>query len=127
VDEIPSERTVGPMGDRRVFRLLEAYVNFSIDFKMGRITSGDAPADPITLRQEAEEAAGASAREVEAITASCPIVVEEMVAGADDPAARARADAALDGMRAPAEIPGLPDSGESCDDDGSQAPSRELT
>jgi hypothetical protein len=33
---LPSERTVGPMGDRRIFRFLEAYVNFSIDFKMGR-------------------------------------------------------------------------------------------
>jgi hypothetical protein len=33
---LPSERTVGPMGDRRIFRFLETYVNFSIDFKMGR-------------------------------------------------------------------------------------------
>jgi hypothetical protein len=32
---LPSERPVGPMGDRRIFRFLEAYVNFSIDFKMG--------------------------------------------------------------------------------------------
>lgn len=37
VQDLPSERAVGPMGDKRVFRLLEAYVNFSIDFKMGRI------------------------------------------------------------------------------------------
>jgi hypothetical protein len=35
VAPLPSERSVGPMGDRRIFRFLEAYVNFSIDFKMG--------------------------------------------------------------------------------------------
>lgn len=46
---LPSERTVGPMGDRRIFRFLEGYVNFSIDFKMGRYRnrsvegSGSAP------------------------------------------------------------------------------------
>ena len=33
---LPGERTVGPMGDRPIFRFLESYVNFSIDFKMGR-------------------------------------------------------------------------------------------
>jgi len=32
---LPSERAVGPMGDKRIFRFLEAYVNFSIRFKMG--------------------------------------------------------------------------------------------
>ena len=31
---LPSEKTVGPMGDKRIFRFLEAYVNFSIKFKM---------------------------------------------------------------------------------------------
>lgn len=35
VAEVPSERVVGPMGDKRIFRFLEAYVNFSIRFKMG--------------------------------------------------------------------------------------------
>ncbi len=34
---LPSERTVGPMGDKRIFRVLEAYVNFSIRFKAGRL------------------------------------------------------------------------------------------
>lgn len=127
VDEVPSERTVGPMGDRRVFRLLEAYVNFSIDFKMGRIASGDPMTDPIELRRQSEAAAGASARETDAIVASCPVVVEEMVAGADDPSARARADAALDAMHAGASAGGLPDSGVSCDDDDPQQANRELT
>ena len=31
---LPSERAVGPMGDKPIFRVLEAYVNFSIRFKM---------------------------------------------------------------------------------------------
>lgn len=31
----PSARTVGPMGDKPIFRILEAYVNFSIRFKSG--------------------------------------------------------------------------------------------
>ncbi|BAL22728.1 hypothetical protein [Azoarcus sp. KH32C] len=35
VTPLPSERVVGPMGDKRIFRFLEAYVNFSIRFKMG--------------------------------------------------------------------------------------------
>ncbi|HYD94707.1 MAG TPA: hypothetical protein VEC01_05225 [Noviherbaspirillum sp.] len=35
VSAMPSERTVGPMGDKRIFRMLEAYVNFSIRFKSG--------------------------------------------------------------------------------------------
>ena len=37
VSLLPSERTVGPMGDKRIFRILEAYVNFSIRFKAGRL------------------------------------------------------------------------------------------
>jgi len=121
VDEVPSERAVGPMGDRRVFRLLEAYVNFSIDFKMGRLASGDRTFDPVELRKSAETAAGAASAETEAIVASCPIVVEEMVAAADDPAAQERVDAAIAAIQAEALEVGLPDSGATCDDDHSQA------
>lgn len=121
IQELPSERAVGPMGDRRVFRLLEAYVNFSIDFKMGRVTSGDVTSDPIELRKDAESAAGASTAETETIVAACPIVVEEMVAAADDPAARERADAAIAAIQAEAASHGLLDSGVTCDDGDSQA------
>lgn len=100
IQELPSERAVGPMGDKRVFRLLEAYVNFSIDFKMGRITSGDRTVDALELRRSAEAARGVAAAETEKITASCPLVVEELVAGADDPAARERAEAAVEAFQA---------------------------
>lgn len=34
VSLLPAERTVGPMGDNKIFRFLETYVNFSIRFKM---------------------------------------------------------------------------------------------
>lgn len=35
---LPAERAVGPLGDNRLFRFLEHYVNYSIRFKSGRIT-----------------------------------------------------------------------------------------
>ena len=53
VSNLPSERVVGPMGDKRIFRFLEAYVNFSIRFKMGllraprRRVAVDAAATPM--------------------------------------------------------------------------------
>lgn len=49
---LPSERAVGPMGDKPIFRVLEAYVNFSIRFKMAlakaRQPSAAAEARPMT-------------------------------------------------------------------------------
>jgi hypothetical protein len=92
VQKLPSEASVGPMGDTRVFRLLEAYVNFSIDFKMGRIESSAEKSDPLEVRKEADAARGIDEGDP---TASCPTAVEEIVAGADDPEARRRADAAI--------------------------------
>ncbi len=38
ISAMPAERTVGPMGDNKIFRFLENYVNFSIRFKMGLVT-----------------------------------------------------------------------------------------
>lgn len=45
ISTLPAERTVGPMGDNRIFRFLENYVNFSIRFKMGLVT-GRKPTAP---------------------------------------------------------------------------------
>lgn len=92
VSPLPSDTPVGPMGDRRVFRLLEAYVNFSIDFKMGRVKRTDEKADYIEMRDEQNEKLGVDEG---AAAPSCPIVVEDLVAGADDAAARERAERAL--------------------------------
>ncbi len=99
VQELPSERAVGPMGDKRVFRLLESYVNFSIDFKMGRITSADRKMDYLAARSAEEESKGASPEDAAKVAASCPIAVEEMVAAGDDAEARERADASLDAFQ----------------------------
>lgn len=63
---LPSERAVGPMGDRRVFRMLEQYVNFSIDFKMGRVTG---------RRPKAEQP-----REIVTPPGACQDLQEEFVA-----------------------------------------------
>lgn len=43
VSTLPSERVVGPMGDKAIFRFLESYVNFSIRFKMGFFKRGRQP------------------------------------------------------------------------------------
>jgi hypothetical protein len=99
VQELPSDVAVGPMGDTRVFRLLEAYVNFSIDFKMGRVSSDAEKADYLELRKQADAGQGIDEGDP---TASCPIAVEEIVAGADDPESRKRADAAIAAFQAQA-------------------------
>jgi len=110
VQELPSEVPAGPMGDNRVFRLLEGYVNFSIEFKMGRIQSSAEKADPIDVRREADAAAGVVDGDP---TASCPIAVEEMVAAADDPEARKRSDAAIAAFQKQAGEQPDPDAGDS--------------
>ncbi len=43
VSMMPDERTVGPMGDNRIFRFLENYVNFSIRFKMWGVKRKNIP------------------------------------------------------------------------------------
>ncbi|MHB9002982.1 MAG: LuxE/PaaK family acyltransferase [Coriobacteriia bacterium] len=80
----PSSRTVGPMGDRPLLRVLEAYVNFSIEFKMGRLKIDQSKSATAEL-----EKAGPHA------VPSCPILVDDIIASADDPSAAARVDEAL--------------------------------
>lgn len=46
VSPLPSERVVGPMGDKAIFRFLERYVNFSIRFKMGLLRGRRRPLPP---------------------------------------------------------------------------------
>lgn len=92
VSELPSERSVGPMGEKRVFRLLEAYVNFSIDFKMGRLASSQPKTDYVEERAASEVARGG---DPETVAPSCPVVVDDLVAAAYDPAAARAAEKAL--------------------------------
>jgi hypothetical protein len=63
VSTLPSERVVGPMGDKRIFRMLETYVNFSIRFKAGRLkprtpmTPPVCPCDELTVETLADNQA----------------------------------------------------------------------
>lgn len=69
---LPSERTVGPMGDKSMLRVLEKYVNFSIDFKMGRAT-GRKPA-------ESTPQAATDPPEPQSPQCACQELQEELVA-----------------------------------------------
>lgn len=84
VSRQPDVRPVGPMGSRPIFRLLERYVNFSINVKMGRFAKRER-AGPLGEL----EAAGPGA------VPSCPSVVDDLIAAAHDPVAAERAEAAL--------------------------------
>ena len=84
VSPLPDEeRTAGAMGDSAIFRMLERYVNFSIELKM--LTARDLKAEP-SVREELEARPGS--------VPSCPQVVDEiLVAQADAEAAGLRDDA----------------------------------
>src|SRR5512145_2851751 len=69
VSPLPDEdRTIGAMGDSTIFRMLEAYSNFSIDLKM-RFAKDPKTQDP-SIREEIEARPGS--------VASCPQVVDEI-------------------------------------------------
>jgi hypothetical protein len=84
VSPLPDEeRSAGAMGDSAIFRMLERYVNFSIELKM--LTAKDMKVAP-SFREEIEARPGS--------VASCPQVVDEiLVAQADAEAAKLRDDA----------------------------------
>ena len=84
VSPLPDEdKPVGGMGDGMIFRMLESYVNFSIDLKM--LTAKAPPAQP-SVREEIEARPGS--------VASCPQVVDEiLVSQGDEDAARQRDEA----------------------------------
>ncbi len=94
VSPLPDERPLGGMGDSAIFRMLETYVNFSIDLKM--LTAKAPPAEP-SIREEIEARPGS--------VASCPQVVDEiLVSQGSEDAARQR-DAALQTFRDQTERP----------------------
>ena len=89
VSPLPDEKPVSAMGDSAIFRMLETYVNFSIDLKM-RIAKDPKDVQP-SIREEIEARPGS--------VASCPQVVDEiLVAQADEEAAKLR-DEALNTFR----------------------------
>ncbi|MBI5847132.1 MAG: acyl-protein synthetase [Nitrospirae bacterium] len=82
VSPLPDENAGSPMGDSAVFRMLERYVNFSIELKMAMAKD---PKVMPSVREEIEARPGS--------VASCPQVVDEiLVAQADEEAAKLRDD-----------------------------------
>ncbi|MGC2062914.1 MAG: hypothetical protein WA610_08035 [Thermodesulfovibrionales bacterium] len=83
VSPLPDENAGSPMGDSAIFRMLEKYVNFSIELKMAMAKD---PKGTPSVREEVEARPGS--------VPSCPQVVDEiLVAQADAEAAQLRDDA----------------------------------
>lgn len=95
VSPLPDEdKPVGGMGDGMIFRMLESYVNFSIDLKM--LTAKAPPAEP-SIREEIEARPGS--------VASCPQVVDEILVSQGDEAAARQRDESLRTFRDQTERP----------------------
>jgi hypothetical protein len=94
VSPLPDEKPIGGMGDSAVFRMLETYVNFSIDLKM--LTAKAPPAIP-SVREEIEARPGS--------VASCPQVVDEILLSQGDEDAARQRDAALQAFKDQTERP----------------------
>ncbi len=83
VSPLPDESAGSPMGDSMIFRMLERYVNFSIELKMA--VAKDPKIEP-SVREEVEARPGS--------LPSCPQVVDEiLVSQADREAAELRDEA----------------------------------
>lgn len=95
VSPLPDEeRTMGPMGDSAIFRMLESYTNFSIDLKMR--FAKDPKSDP-TIREEIEARPGS--------VASCPQVVDEILVSQASQEAADERDKALNAFTDQTERP----------------------
>jgi hypothetical protein len=82
------ERPMGAMGDTAIFRMLETYVNFSIDLKTRFAKDpGVAP----SVREEIESRPGS--------VASCPQVVDEILVSQESEEAAAMRDASLEAFK----------------------------
>jgi hypothetical protein len=95
VSRLPDEdRTAGPMGDSMVFRMLERYVNFSIELKMAM--AKDPQVEP-SIREEIEARPGS--------VPSCPQVVDEILLSQADAEAAQLRDEALGTFKDQTERP----------------------
>ena len=95
VSPLPDERPVGPMADKAIFRMLETYVNFSIDVKM--MTAKNPKTASPGIREEIDARPGS--------VASCPQVVDEILVSQGDAEAAAQRDAALDTFKEQTDRP----------------------
>lgn len=95
VSPLPDEeRTMGPMGDSTIFRMLEAYTNFSIDLKMR--FAKDPKVEP-SIHEEIEARPGS--------VASCPQVVDEILVSQASAEAAQMRDEALNTFKDQTERP----------------------
>jgi hypothetical protein len=88
VSPLPDEKPIGAMGDSAIFRMLETYVNFSIDLKM-RIAKD--PKVAPSIREEIEARPGS--------VASCPQVVDEILVSQENAEAAKLRDASLEAFK----------------------------
>lgn len=94
VSPLPDENAGSPMGDSAVFRMLERYVNFSIELKMAMAKD---PKVMPSVREEIEARPGS--------VASCPQVVDEILVGQADAEAAELRDEALGTFKDQSERP----------------------
>lgn len=94
ISPLPDETAGSPMGDSVIFRMLERYVNFSIELKMAM--AKDPKSEPST-REEVEAKPGS--------LPSCPQVVDEILASQSDREAAQLRDASLNAFKAQSEKP----------------------
>jgi len=94
VSPLPDERPASPMGDSAIFRMLEAYTNFSIDLKM-RLAKN--PKASPTVREEVEARPGS--------LPSCPQVVDEILVSQAEAEAAELRDEALDAFKEQTDRP----------------------
>ncbi len=88
VSPLPDETAGSPMGDSMIFRMLERYVNFSIELKMAM--AKDPKVEP-GIREEIEARPGS--------LPSCPQVVDEILVSQQDAEAAEMRDEALGTFR----------------------------
>ncbi len=84
VSPLPDDRPSGPMADSAILRMLESYVNFTIELKM---RAAKDPKVAPSVREEIEARPGS--------VASCPQVVDELLVSQTDAEAAKARDAAL--------------------------------
>ena len=94
VSPLPDETAGSPMGDSAIFRMLERYVNFSIELKMAM--AKDPKVEP-SIREEIEARPGS--------LPSCPQVVDEILVSQSEAEAAEMRDEALGAFKDQTERP----------------------
>ena len=94
VSPLPDETAGSPMGDSMIFRMLERYVNFSIELKMAMAKS---PEVEPSVREEVEARPGS--------LPSCPQVVDEILVSQQEAEAAEMRDEALGAFKYQTERP----------------------